>query len=129
MAATARRRDENYARRGYVGVSHDRQRGKMETFQNQRPRSIAQILVPSLAVMLRIKRLRLFVTLVVKRVWQILAIVATGNGARNSWLSTITDDLAWAAQRTVALESMIGASLATWVQKIDDMPKSIFPHT
>ena len=87
---------------------------------------LKKILAPAPAVTLRIKRLRLFTSLVVRRVWHVLVIVATGSETRNSWLSTVVCDLAWAAQRTVALESMIGASLAAWIQRIDSQPKTIF---
>jgi hypothetical protein len=85
----------------------------------------ALVRAPSTSTLLRIKRLRLFTSLIIRRVWRVLIMLALGRSAKDSWIALIAEDLAITA-KTVRFADMQGASIAAWIQRITAQPSTIF---
>jgi hypothetical protein len=86
---------------------------------------LALVKVPSTPTMLRLKRLMLFTSLVIRKVWRIIITLALGRSAKDSWIALVAEDLAIAA-KSVTLAHMRGASFAEWIARITAQPRTIY---
>ena len=86
---------------------------------------LSKVNVPSVPVMLRLKRLRLFTSLIIRKVWRVIIILVLGRSTKGSWIGLIAEDLALAASSRV-MADMRGAGFAEWVARITAQPKTIF---